>query len=337
MKCKKNESGNKMLDIVFQRIISNLDIENNIGLDGKTGMVLFLYNYSRLMNSQKAQDAADSIIDEVWESLNQINHLSKFFFTGHSGIAWAMSILGKTQFLDIGKTVKTYLESVDYYIFREQKSMTPALVDVESGLFTSGIYFLSRCELPSLALAGNCNLRENAIYLVEDSERILYRKTSYNNLFLPKQTLSLLNSLLYFLINVHKQKIYPHKTNMLIKYVYEQIQLSIKHSNVSDIMVSQVLLSTINVEIPFCDMAMIDEHKYRLWEKENNLLEILAESGLNTLIYNNKSIFEEVYLITVKDRPKHINYLYHELEKNTEISLKTLLKIAHGLLAISDK
>lgn len=329
---KEKQIQNNLLDIVFEKIISEIDSVKDIGLlTGKAGVLLFLYKYAQIMKSEPAEDSADTIIDNLWETLPQ-RVLSNFFYTGHSGIVWALSVLGKEKILDIDDAVNAYIEPIDFYMLREQKTQVPVLIDPESGLFTSGIYLLSRCELPSLGLTENCDWREQAIYLIEDCERILYRKTSYNNLFLPAFTFPLLNSVLYFLVKVHQQRIYPYKTHILIPYTYQLIREVIADAAIQDVMTAYCLLSEIREEFSF---PLIDRMANHLSQTENPA--ILADSGLYALLYNNKSIFHEVYSCMHQHNPGYVTQLSGKLMKDGDIPVKTLLGIGYGLLAIAEE
>lgn len=323
----------KILSLIYDKINSSTDlIKGNGILEGKIGMVLFLYNYARLMHSKKVQKDADFLLDEIWESVHR-SSLTNSFYSGHLGVAWALSELGKHSFLDIDDTINSYFELIDFYVLRDQKTKIPILIDIESGLFVSGIYLLSRCTLSDLGLDINYYWRENAIYLIEDSERILYRRTGCNNVFLPELTLSLLNSILYFLIKVHKQKIYPYKTNVLIKYLYEQIKQLINQSNIQDIIVSQCLLLTISDEISYGDADLIDEHIYQSKIQGESMLDMLAALGLYTLLYDDKSIFEKVYSIIQNDI-EYLKLVYHKLTSHKQISGRTLFGLGYIFLNI---
>lgn len=327
----------KLLELICKRLLSETSELKDNGLsEGRMGVILFLYNYAKLINLENIREIADDLIDNAWESIHQNNH-SNYFYTGHSGIAWVLSELGRKGYLDMDDIVNSYVESIDFYILREQKTQIPVLIDMESGLFISGIYLLSRSGFSELNLIENYSWRENAIYLIEDCERILYKGTNCNNIFLPKLSLNLLNSILYYLINVHNRKIYPYKTRILIKYIYSLLIEILEQSNIQDIITSKCLLSIINEDIPFHDMSMIDWYIYQSWEQDENIWSILAESGLYTLLYNNKSIFEKVYSMALENNSGCINLLYNRLVEQEKISIKTALWIAHGLVAISEK
>lgn len=326
-----------LLDVIYEKIISSLDsIKNNGLLEGRMGIVLFLYKYARIKNSEKIEEKAGDIIDDIWESVH-MEKPSSSFYNGDSGIAWGLFWLGKNGFLEIDNTLNSYTESVDINIFRVQEIKIPVQIDIESGLFASGIYLSSRCNLPDKNLLEKYYLQEMSIYLIEECERILYKKTSCNNIYLPDLTLNLLNSILYFLVYVHKLRIYPHKTSMLIEYSFIQILEMIKHSNVHEIITLKCLLSSINDNMTFHNIIntnIINDYIYKSMKEIKCSLDILSESGIYSLLYDNKFIFEETYSHTILNNPQYINLLCNKLIEDEKIPLKKILGIGHGLLTM---
>lgn len=329
----------KLLDLIYRNITSRLNQIDNNGLsEGKIGIVLFLYYYAQIIDSDKIREEADTILDDVWVSINSIER-SYLFFSGHSGIVWSLFWLGRKGFLDIDDTLDPYTGKVDFYLFREQKSIIPVLIDPESNLFIHGFYITSRCNQPKINLFKDCYWQETAIYLIEDCDRILHRKTSSNNAFLPELTLSLLNSILYFLIEVHKLRLYPHKTSSLIEYSCSLIKELMTVSSIQDLVTTEKMLSIIDN-----NSTLIKEiHSYMLTEDMSPSMctiddtsIILSESGLNSLLYNNKMIFRDVYSSISRSNSTYLNKIYNRIE-NEELSIKTLLGIGYGLLTMLEK
>ncbi len=334
----KNESTimrMKLLDMIYEQIISSSDLAIDKGLlEGKMGIILFLYKYSQIRKSTKAKEEADILVDELWTSLN-LYDAPFSFFAGHPGIAWGLFELVRKGFLEIDNELNSYLESVDFSLFKEQKTKTPVIVDIESGLFTTGIYYLSR----SLNMAGNYYWQENAIYLIEDCERILYKKTSYNNIFLPNVSLGLLNSILYFLIKIHKQKIYPSKTCSLIKHTHCQIMKLIKSANIQDIIVSRCLLLELINSFDICDIfdfELIKDCMQVNSAKPEEFQGILSELGLYSLLYDCISIFEVGCSVCLNSQQDFKILIADHLDKKG-LSIKVLLGIGLGLLTISEE
>ena len=333
---KQNQLILSILDIFYEKIITKIDsITDNYGLlDGKMGIALFLFKYYQLKKPEKVEEEVGVIVEDVWEYVN-LNYIPYFFFTGHSGIAWSLLWLGKQKFLEIDDEIVRYLESVDNYLFIQQRNKIPISIDLESGLFTNGIYLLSRCNLPDMQLYEKYSLKEKTIYMIDECERLLYRKTSSNNIYLPKLTLKLLNSILYFLIDTNKLKIYPFKTSILLKYSCTKISEVIKHSDIQDILTLKCLLSDINEDIGNIDTIITDLNKYINKHKRHalNAFDVLSESGFYSLVYSNEIIFKDAYSFIEQ---QNNNFLDKIIETKT-LSLKDLLGIGHGLLEMLNK
>lgn len=63
-------------------------------------------------------------------------------------------------------------------------------------------------------------------------------------------------------------------------------------------------------------------------------LDILSESGIYSLLYDNRFIFEETYSHTILNNPQYINLLCNKLIEDEKIPLKKILGIGHGLLTM---
>jgi Lanthionine synthetase C-like protein. len=93
------EEKHSLSDFIYEKISSNIHLmeEDNGLLEGKMGMVLFLYRYARVRNAEKAREKADALIDEIWESVH-LNELPFFFYKGHSGITRAFCWLEEKKY-----------------------------------------------------------------------------------------------------------------------------------------------------------------------------------------------------------------------------------------------
>jgi len=243
-------------------------------------------------------------------------------------------LAGRKKIPETDEDLKVYMRSVDFYIFKEQKTKTPVLIDPESGLFISGIYLLSRCNLSDPDIQ-SCYWRENAIYLVEDCEKIVYKKTNGNNIFLPKLNLKLLNSILYFIIEVHKKKVYPYCTTKLIEFLCLRIPELIKESEIHDIITSAYLLSLIEEDTAFrefIDINLIKDSISKSADRIENIWNFLSEAAWNGFLYENKYIFEKTYLNILQYKPECVHLLYDNRTENKDISIKELIWTGFGLL-----
>ena len=67
--------------------------------DGLSGIMIFLYNYAHKYNNEDVQSLADDIIGHIWNNLFNFTHnYSPNFFTGSSGVGWAIEYIHQKKF-----------------------------------------------------------------------------------------------------------------------------------------------------------------------------------------------------------------------------------------------
>lgn len=310
----------ELLDLIYEKIRSGMSPGCHDGLlGGKMGVALFLYAYSWLKKSTEVQKEADRTLEDLWNSIHG-NDISNGFLTGRPGIAWGLLDLGRKGFLELSDGLKPYMAHTDFYVYKEQKTESPVLIDPESGLFAAGIYHVAH-DSDSL---GRFYWREEAIYLIEDCERLLCKSTSYQNLFLPEMTLKLLNSMLFFLIEMHRQVVYPCKTTGLIEEAFLQIRTLAGSAPMQEVIVAKCLLDTMD------GFAGSLYHNQTI-ERPEDIIACLSEAGFYALLYHQKTIIEECFSYCAGHDPQVLNTVYEKL-KEERIPMKTLLGTGYGLL-----
>lgn len=89
---------NYMLKFIADHLIINSSELYEIGLyNGKMGIAIFFYHYSRFMNIGIYNDFADSLLEEVIRNVD--SSISIRFRDGICGIGWAMQYLIKNNFV----------------------------------------------------------------------------------------------------------------------------------------------------------------------------------------------------------------------------------------------
>ena len=320
----------RVLDVIYEKIISDMDsLKDNYGLlDGKVGVALFLLNYAQAKESEEIEGKAGAIVEDVWTYVNT-NEMPYFFNTGHTGIAWSLLWLGKQNALEMGNDILRYLRKVDHELFIMQRNKIPVSIDLESGLFTNGIYLIPRCEFPDMQPSEKYSLQEKTIYMVDECERLLYGKTSCDNLYLPELTLNAFNSIFHFLINVHKQKIYPYKTTKLLEFSCPKSIELMERADIQDIITLKYLFSMINEDtVSFVNLcnAALNNCTIHI----DKTLDILSKAGFNSLIYDNTLIFKETYSCVCRDNPDILD----KISDSDGLAMKDLLWTGYGLMTI---
>lgn len=89
-------------DVSLQQIVNHLIINSSFLTDlslyhGKTGIVLFLYNYARYTKNPIYEEFAGELLDEIFNEIH--DNVGLDFENGLSGIGWGVLYLIKNQFI----------------------------------------------------------------------------------------------------------------------------------------------------------------------------------------------------------------------------------------------
>lgn len=321
----------KLLDLIYKKIDKGLpQIESKGLIDGKAGIALFLYAYAEKKQSKRMHKKADKLIDDIWDVI-LLTQTSSNFASGQAGVGWFSEWLREKELLDIDTEVENLLMSFDTRQF-QLNSQTPAQVELQSSLFSSGLYFFKRYahyqkqkNNDKKSLHYKHALNEQIIYLTDECERILHENTAFNNAFNPKLTLRLLNSIFYFLVCAHEYKIFPYKTISLIAHCIKLSKKLIASSNISDII-------TLNKLLDRTEYGGKNIAGYSNIKSEDPFI-ILSQSGLYSLLYQNHAIFNEALHCLLKQNPDFMKQFVQKLkEDNVSLSFDGLAAIGYGML-----
>ncbi|GHT19372.1 hypothetical protein AGMMS4957_03820 [Bacteroidia bacterium] len=166
---------------------------NNIGLlNGKTGIVLFFYHYSRYTGKKIYDAFAGELIDEIYKEIHLDTPCN--FKDGLCGIAWGIEYLIRHQFVEANPD--EVLEDLDKQIIeRDVRRMTDYSLD--TGLKGIACYVIERCKNRInknfyigqdylLDLIEALTKAEDAGLLINDLKKIVNKETiinAYNPLF----------------------------------------------------------------------------------------------------------------------------------------------------------
>lgn len=204
------------LQYIVNLLLSNSGSVYNIGLlNGKMGIAMFLYQYSRYSKNQLYENFAGNLIDEIYEEINY--GLSVDFANGLMGIGWGFEYLVRENFLEAN--TDEVLSEIDNLVFCSTLK-TPVLITNQIDLFGFGLYYLSRlnsCEDND----ENLNIivkKQMLIYLLYDCERLLTEEELFG-FKVPLMTINQLNSIIYFITEVKKLNLFPAKLTKLEEYL----------------------------------------------------------------------------------------------------------------------
>ncbi len=107
-------------------------------LNGKLGIALFFFQYSRLSNNNIYEELASTFIDEAFDSIETVNTID--FEKGLSGIGWGIEYLVQNGFVDGDSN--EILKELDDVIF---KGLPMSIQITQPNCFWGqGLYFCSR-------------------------------------------------------------------------------------------------------------------------------------------------------------------------------------------------
>lgn len=248
---------NKQLQLIANRMDIYLKKPENIGLmKGKMGVALFYYEYARYTGNTVYNEQADNLLDEIFDQIGkiQINDIEQ----GLSGIGWGINYLSAHAFVEIADD---------------------ALVDMESKIFSENL----------VGFGSDFSMLSPAVYLLSKSQnkRVL---TTYSNEVkallntcryyclniydYKRKPLDLLNSMLYFLLNLKEEGIYMVETDKLIwKILIELLDcVKLEDEEHGDIVILLNLLNRIGsspLKEKVVEMANFSFNKNQKWSIES--------------------------------------------------------------------
>lgn len=222
------------VDSRLQRIANvlllNASFIENLGLlNGKLGIAIFFYHYSRYTGNKIFEDYAGELIDEIYEEINTNTPVD--FANGLTGIGWGIEYLVKNGFIEAD--TDEALADVDNTVYRSSL-YRPFLLENGNDLFGYGLYFITRLRGPKND-DDNLNTlfkKQHLIYLTDDCERILIKK-QFLNFNIQSLSIDTINSLTWFLIEMYKFGLFPVKTENLYHALSEYIELCLQSSDES--------------------------------------------------------------------------------------------------------
>ena len=197
-------------------LILNASFISDLGLlTGKFGIAVFFYHYSRYSGNKLFEDYADELIDEIYGEIHAGCPVD--FASGLMGIGWGIEYLVNERFLEAD--TDQVLKDIDGIVFKASLK-NPVLTNDNKELFGFGLYYIAR-------LSGRENDDHNLntivkkqmlVYLHDDCERLLAADVVLNKA-IPCMTLDQLNSLMFFIINMQKLRLFPAKLSRIEKII----------------------------------------------------------------------------------------------------------------------
>jgi len=342
---------NTMIGDRLQRIANvlllNASFLDNPGLlNGKMGIAIFFYHYSRYSKNKIYEDYAGELVDEIYDEINTSTPVN--FENGLTGIGWGIEYLVKNGFVQAD--TNEALEEIDCAIYRHRIN-SPVLINTGDDLFGYGFYHIARIlghEIDDNDL--NTLIKKyHLIFLADECERLLEQK-SYSRFNIESLTINSFNSILWFLLEIRKLNIFPVKVERIFKTVPEYIEKEIlkTHDNAGQ----ALLLSLVKKLIETVkDNAVRDHlkstvekidnekiHKDQPYETDvsdfikNTWQHIVYESYYSDSFYS--ELFQKALVRLIEDE-ENWNGRLNELTKDN-LGLTGLAGLGLGLLKLMD-
>ncbi len=342
---------NTMIGDRLQRIANvlllNASFLDNPGLlNGKMGIAIFFYHYSRYSKNKIYEDYAGELVDEIYDEINTSTPVN--FENGLTGIGWGIEYLVKNGFVQAD--TNEALEEIDSAIYRHRIN-SPVLINTGDDLFGYGFYHIARIlghEIDDNDL--NTLIKKyHLIFLADECERLLEQK-SYSRFNIESLTINSFNSILWFLLEIQKLNIFPVKVERIFKTVPEYIEKEIlkTHDNAGQ----ALLLSLVKNLIETVKDNAVRDHLKSTVEKidnekihkdppyetdvsdfiKNTWQHIVYESYYSDSFYS--ELFQKALVRLIEDE-ENWNGRLNELTKDN-LGLTGLAGLGLGLLKLMD-
>jgi hypothetical protein len=218
---------NDRLKRIANVLMLNASFIDNLGLlNGKMGIVIFFFHYSRYSGSEIYKEYASDLINEIYEEISTSTPMN--FESGLTGIGWGIEYLIKNDFVQAD--TDEVLSDLDNTIYKHRIN-SPILIDTGCELFGYGFYYISRILGHKIDDNNLDTLikKYHLIFLVDECERILAQK-SYKGFDIESLSIDLINSFIWFLQEVQRLKIFPTKVDKICMSFPTYIETAINSS-----------------------------------------------------------------------------------------------------------
>lgn len=190
---------NKQLFKIADIVTAHLQDMKSIGLtEGKMGLVLFYYEFSRYLSLEIDNHLANNLLDEVLSKAGKVGNNG--IELGLAGIGWGINYLIRNEFVEVTEDA---LIDLEYNLFSGES------VDfgINFSMLSPAVYLLSK-------YGGKEMLENYDVYVLALLNTCRYYCLSiYDN---KKKPLDLINSMLYFLLGLKKQNVHVWEADKLI-------------------------------------------------------------------------------------------------------------------------
>ncbi len=223
---------NKMTGDRLQRIANvlllNASFLDNPGLlNGKMGIAIFFYHYSRFTKNKIYENFAGELVDEIYEEINTSTPVN--FENGLTGIGWGIEYLVKNGFVQ-ADTDKA-LSEIDNYVSR---SMMSHVITTENcnDLAGYGFYYPSRLGLRHIDDENSVvkGIVNSITFFTDYIERVIVKKeiAGFDLYSLTENTIC---SLIWFLLQTQRLGFSSEPAFRIFSRISEYVEQLLKSSS----------------------------------------------------------------------------------------------------------
>jgi lanthionine synthetase-like protein len=216
------------VDNRLQRIANvlmlNASFIDNLGfLNGKVGISIFFYQYSRYTGNKVYTDYADELIDEIYEEININTPID--FANGLIGIGWGIEYLVREKYIDADRD--EVLEEIDNDVHKYLASWPDSLKN-RNNLFDFGLYCMVRLnhremdnKIP-ITISNKLNIE---LVISKYMRFLVHNRYSYHHH--DNLSVQTLIPILYFLNRAFQFRSCQAKIGKILTYLPEYVEFSL--------------------------------------------------------------------------------------------------------------
>lgn len=289
---------------IINMLLLNASFINNLGLmHGKMGISILFFHLARKYENKIYEDYAGELIDEIYEEITIDTPVD--FENGLAGIGWGIEYLVQNKFIDAD--TDEVLEEFDNRIFKELINYTPDEIGLLNGLVGIGTYFLKRMQNSASNKERITKLtnKQILIHLIDELEHrtldvraILIEpdartanleqpNSETKETFEPKPCFNITWNypvLIWFLAELHQQKIVNFKIEKLIRRLIEPLTNS---NNLPKLQSNRLLLALALTKLMHTQDSLNSQtHDLTVKNSDTDTVEQNKNKALSSLIYN---------------------------------------------------
>lgn len=295
------------LESIARILMLNASFIENLGLfNGKMGIAIFFFHYYGYNNNKLYERFAKELLDEICEEISNATPID--IANGLVGIGWGIEYLVRNNY--IAADTDEILEEIDNALY-SSTMQTPFTFQNLTALLELGLYFISRLKgnIASVENPAIIKKKEILLFILDGLEK-LFTKSGIHNLEYSQLSLSLINSVLWFITQTLNLELSPEKS---YTFILELAQYLSKEKGVTsdslDLLIFNILIQGLDDRMN--ENAIKSESgeirdKIRSIKRpvnENEPLTIpeLIKAGWNSLIYSIKfkDLVQESKILTL--------------------------------------